>query len=224
VTRRYIPDPDALGAALAARVDQLDHTIRSHDTRLTGLAGDVTALGRGVADLTAQIRRTTGGLPQPRNGSAPGSPSSGATGSDGGEEEGQPDWVAVDDPDLAREWLTGLAQWTDTVLRTHGVRLNASCWLLHPDVVAELLALRADRDAAYTGDRPTLVSEWLARWLPGAADRVATALAACITERGHRHQGSTYDATGLDPASVATWWTTDRATPAPVAFALPRLA
>jgi hypothetical protein len=49
VTRRYSPDPDALAAALAARVDRLEHD--------TGQAAtDLASLGRGVAQLTAQIR------------------------------------------------------------------------------------------------------------------------------------------------------------------------
>jgi hypothetical protein len=94
---------------------------------------------------------------------------------------------------------------------------------LHPDVVTDLLALTSEREGAYTGPRPTPVSEWLARWLPATTTRIHAALRPCAQERGHVHNGITYDTTGFDPFSAGAWWATDRHIPAPEAFALTRL-
>jgi hypothetical protein len=208
VNRRYSPDPDALAAALAARVDRLER-----EARQTG--ADVTAIGRGLAGLTAQIRR----LADP-----PATLEAGPDDEDGmNEVAGQPDWMDVDDADTARVWLTGLHDWLTDVAGHHGLTMPPACWPLHPDVVALLLAVQGEREAAYHGQRPTPVTEWLTRWLPAASTAITTALAACVAERGHRAGARTYDATGLDLASVAAWWATDRHIPAEHAFALPAL-
>lgn len=208
--KRYTPDPDALAAALASRVDALERQLHS-------LGIDVTALGRGVAELTAQIRHLTqvgGGTHGPGPTASP----------DHQEDEAakQRDWLNVTDPVLATEWLTDLTEWLDTVGTRHGLAVQVPCWVLHPDVVTELLALATERTSVYTGDRPTAVCEWLSRWLPGALERVTTALAGCVADRGHREAGCLYSTRNVDlsPSTVATWWTTDRATSAPVAFDL----
>jgi hypothetical protein len=207
VNRRYSPDPDALAAALAARVDRLEHQVRQTGT-------DVAAIGRGLADLTGQIRRL-------------GDPAAPLEAGPDDEEDigvaGQPDWMRLADADTAREWLTGLDDWLTDVAGPHGLTVASVCWPLHPDVVALLLALLGEREAAYHGQRPTPVTEWLTRWLPAASTAITTALAACVAERGHRAGARTYDATGLDLASVAAWWATDRHIPAEHAFALPAL-
>jgi hypothetical protein len=208
VNRRYSPDPDALAAALAARVDRLEHQARQTGT-------DLAAIGRGLADLTAQIRRLTDhDIP----------PTVGGDDEESVDEAGaQPDWMDVDDAETAHEWLTGLDDWLTDVAGHHGLTVPAGCWLLHPDVVALLLAVQGERETAYHGQRPTPVTEWLTRWLPATQAAISSALAGCVAERGHRAAGRTYDTTGLDAASVAAWWATDRHTPAEHAFALPAL-
>jgi hypothetical protein len=210
VSRRYLPAGELLAAALAGRIDSLER-------QLTQTARDVTALGRGLTDLTTQIRtlttNTTANLTSPA-----GSPPPAVV-----LEEGQPDWFAVTDPDTARDLLTGLSGLVGAVLVHHGITLTVACWALHPDVVADLLALAAERDAAYTGPRPTPVSEWLSRWLPATTERITTALTGCVAERGHRDGGRVYDTTGFDPLSAAAWWAMDRHVPAAEAFALTRL-
>jgi hypothetical protein len=213
VIRRYDPDPAALLTALAGRVDAIERDLHS-------ATGDLTGLGRGVADLTAEIRRLAALTP----GDGSGAEGNGEQGGvDGEESSGQPDWLTVEDVETARLWLVELHRWVRDVLPGHGVVIAAACWPLHPDVVSVLLALEVERETAYAGERPTPVTEWITRWLPAAGVRIDLALAACVSERGHHHTGVVYDATGLDPASIATWWATDRATPAPAAFALPRL-
>jgi hypothetical protein len=211
VSRRYLPDPDALTAAIARRVDAIE---RDQATA----AGEVTALGRGVAELTAEIRRLARLTPANDD-----TTENAADGTAEGEAPVQPDWLTVEDVETARIWLVELHRWVTEVLPGHGFTVTAPCWPLHPDVVAVLLALEVERETAYASDRPTPVTEWLTRWLPAATARIDTALAGCISERGHQHADAVYDATGLDPASVAAWWVTDRDTPAPDAFTLPRL-
>jgi hypothetical protein len=206
VTRRYVPSGESLAAALAGRVDNLETEIRQ-----TG--ADVASLTRGITDLTTQIRTLTTNTTSPAG--LPADPD--------GEEDGQPDWFAVTDPDQARELLTGLVRLTDVVLSHHGITLTPACWPLHPTVVVDLLALACERSAAYAGERPTPVSEWLARWLPATTERISTALAGCVGERGHREGQHLYDTTGFDSLSAAAWWAIDRELPAPEAFALPRL-
>jgi hypothetical protein len=213
MSRRYLPPDEALTGVLAGRVDALEHELRRN-------TGDVTALGRAVTDLTTQIRVLTTNL-------TPSSPTSSSTVDDPGEDAkevaGQPDWFAVTDPDDATTILTTLTTWVKDIGAHHGITLPAVCWPLHPDVVADLLALSTERDTAYTGPYTTPVSEWLTRWLPATTDRISTTLSGCVAVGGHRDHNRTYDATGLATYTIAAWWATNRHTPAPHALALPHL-
>jgi hypothetical protein len=206
MTRRYQPDGTLLLTAMAGRVDALEKSAEEGRK-------DVAAIGRGLADITAQLRRLN-------DTSHPTGP---APSSSSGDElaEQQPDWLTVDDPSVAREWLAAAQGFVDGVLVHHGVGMTMPCWPLHPTVVADLLAMACERDAAYTGATPTPVSEWLSRWLPAGIERITRAMAECVVERGHRVHGRTYDVTGFDPASAATWWATERHLDAVQAFALP---
>jgi hypothetical protein len=215
VSRRYLPAGDTLATLLAGRVDALEQQLAQN-------AGDVTALGRGVADLTTQIRQLT------NTPAAGGSGDGGAGAEENGpaEEEppvGQPDWFTVTEPEDAIEILTTLTVWVQNIGAHHGIALPVACWGLHPDVVAALLALAAERDTAYTGPQPTPVSEWLARWLPAGVAAITTALACCTEARAHTEAGIAYSLAGFDPISAGPWWALDRITPAPTAFALPVL-
>ena len=216
MSRQYRPAGDMLAAVLAGRVDALEQ-------QLTQNAGDVTALGRGVADLTTQIRQLA------TTPAAGGSIGVGSGDDDQEEEEqdeppvGQLDWFAVVEPEVAIGILTTLTAWVERIGAHHGIDLPVACWGLHPDVVAALLALAAERDTAYTGPQPTPVSEWLARWLPASITAVTAALAGCAEARGHSEAGIAYGLTGFDPVSAGPWWALDRTTPASVAFALPAL-
>jgi hypothetical protein len=206
--KKHLPDTGAALGALAARLDALDHLAATVDTH----TGDITALARAVADLTAQARTqaqaaTTRAIRNAGTNHTGTDPDTGA-GTDAGPATGtgQPDWVTVTDPALAAGWLTGAHAFITGVLAPIGAAPPAACWPLHPDVVTEVLALQAQHHHAYTTD-PTAVSEYLSRWLPGAVARITDALAACTADRGHRHGGATYHVPVLDPARVATWWT-----------------
>jgi hypothetical protein len=117
--------------------------------------------------------------------------------------------------------LRGIQDLAGSVLVHYGIALTMPCWSLHPTVVADLLALTHERDTAYTGPRPTPVSEWLTRWVPASRERISTSLTLCATFRGHREGMTSYDTTGFGPLSAAAWWAIDRHIPAARAFALP---
>ena len=216
--KRSVPDPSAMVSALAARVDALEQ-----DTRV--LRTDADGLGRGYARLTTQIDRlanrastTTGAGAGGTSGTAG---RSAPTGPGAADDEGQPDWLTVTDPDVAVAWVTAADIWARDILTRHGLALTSTpCWPIHPDVVGDLLALIAQREEAYGGAKPAAVSEWLTRWLPAGIDRIRGRLAVCLDERGHSQNSRIYDAKPVDPAHAAHWWATDRNTPAPKALAL----
>src|SRR5689334_19838006 len=105
--RRVVPDAGALSAALAGRVDGIERDLGE-------LRGDVQALGRGLADLTGQLRRLASLDGMPAVG--PTSTTDAADGEDDGGrgghdaalvledagEEGQRDWLTVSDPLVAQ--------------------------------------------------------------------------------------------------------------------------
>jgi hypothetical protein len=196
--KQYVPDPAI--EALAARLDTVERRLG----QVEQLQADVTALGRGVADLTGQVRRLTDLAARPAAvAGSGGSPAASGTEADAA---GQPDWTTVTDPDTAAAWLVALADWSGAVLTPLGAAPASPCWPLHPAVVVELLALVAEHRAAYAAAGPTAVSEWLARWLPGATGRIHRALDRCAQERGHVQDGRAYQLPHLDVIAVATWW------------------
>ncbi len=200
---RYSPDPGDLGKALAARLDKLE---RAHAETHT----DVQALGRGLNDLASAVR----------SGSATTGTTSGAASQNEEEQAAQPDWFARDlTAELACEMVTVLRAQTEVVLAHYGIELAPPCWVLHPTVVADLLALVCERQTAYADERPTRVSEWVNRWQPAAAERVTTALNPADrtepTTTATGACGTSATSTPLRRHLVAT----DRNTPAPDAFA-----
>jgi hypothetical protein len=239
--RRPVADGSAVLAAVAARMDGLERDLAT-------VRDDVTALGRGLADLIAQIRRLTG--PTGNTGDGPpaghttdgyvveGSPGEGDGEARPGEgdsaeivpqeDEGQRDWWAITDPGLAYEWLVEVAGWAQGAPAWYGVDLAGTpCWPLHPVVIGDLLAGAAQRAHAYTAADPTGVSEWLTRWQTAARARIRTDLDECRRDEAHHHDGRLYDATGLNTPTglrdAATWWATARDVPAPTWLHLPHL-
>lgn len=226
MSRRPVPDPTAVVAVVAGRVDGIE---QGQDE----LRRDVTALGRGLADVIAHLRRLThdqpGAVPP---GSLPAGtrtpPSSDGDGEGGDDDEAQVDWFTITDPGTAQDLLTAADQWAGGVLAWHGLDLaGVQCWPLHPCVVIDVLALSAAREHAYPQADPTPVIEWLTRWLPNGIDRIRAALTPCLQDHAHAEAGALFDATGLTTpqglAAAATWWACHRDTPAPVWLDLPRI-
>jgi hypothetical protein len=228
--RRASVDLDAVTAANTRRIDALDRQIHS-------VVDDLAALGRGLAQLTAQIRRLTDLAGPPAGGltvgtaDAPTGTAAGVDGEIGGEGPtgfdpgaGLPDWIRLDLPHaaVAEDLLGQVAAFLARV----GVHLAVpavACWPLHPAVVVDLLAVMSQYDHAYTGDNPSGVSELLTRWLPATRERIKRALAGCTDVGAHDHDGHLYLAEALDPHEVAAWWTSRRDTPAVAALHLPRI-
>lgn len=138
-------------------------------------------------------------------------------------------WLALpDDPAQARQLLADLLDWLQQVyLRyTDAAPSLPDCWLWHPDIVEELLWLRAAWLAAYTGPAAsiTAVGDWHDRYRPGVVQRLRTVAGTCSLENHTATESagsSRLDtaATLTDAAAaIATWWATGRtndAAPAP---------
>jgi hypothetical protein len=208
--RRHEPDPVAAVAALGRRLDGIDTRLN----RVDQLAEDVSALGRGLADLTAQLRglsqaagrRVVAAPLQPPAATAGGGTDIDSVGSapalDAAE---QPNWLTVSDPDVAGHWLAEAVSFSEDVLARLGLRLAPACWLLHPRTVVEVIALRAQYIQAYAAG-VTDVSELLSRWLPGTAARISKDLSSCDAQRAHQCRGRAWEIPHLDPMRVAAWW------------------
>ena len=211
--KKSIPDPNAVATALAGRLEQVEIRL----TALEDVRQDVAALGRGLADVVAQVRalsdhtsRRIVAMPNQRTGNGTDPSGDGASVDD--ESDGQPNWLTVTDAAAATQWLVDAVAFADDVLRPLGSAPPSACWLLHPVVVVEVIALQAQYRVAYTSENATEVSEVLSRWLPGAAGRIGKALSSCQSERAHRVDGRLFEIPHLDPVRVAAWWIESRGT------------
>ncbi|NLT55608.1 MAG: hypothetical protein GXX79_13815 [Actinomycetales bacterium] len=213
MARRYLPGTDTgepgVVKAVTGRLAVLSGRLDAVETVLEEHGKDLTALGRGLAAL----RTTQPTTPAPTVGKTAGSGGAGDSG-DGEGSEGPRCWMTVADPDQAARWLTDATAWLGEVGSGHRLDL-VPCWPLHPDVVAEVLALAETWRSAYQGN-PTDVAEWLTRWLPAAKDRISASLNRC--QVGHAINRTTYATDGLTPDAVAHWWTTDRTTSPEIAL------
>ena len=221
---------DGAVTALARRLDDVDTRLLQLDV----LTRDVAAIGRGLADLTAQVRALTeatnrGIVTAPNRNPFPGGDGDAEAllSDDGAGEEGtQPNWLTVTDPDLAGQWLADAMTFAEEVLaRFPDTRLPA-CWPLHAIAVVEMVALRAQYATAYEAAHPGPVSELLGRWLPGTVRRLRKATGECERRAGHVEGRHVYQVPALDPGRVALWWVESRGSDptASVAFAMTRTA
>jgi hypothetical protein len=216
---------------LGRRLDAVDTHLVRVDARLAQvdqLSADVAAVGRGLAELTAQVRalnqtRHTGAGPAPATGEDDDPDQGGDVDEEGEHGHLQPDWLTVTDPDLAGRWLADAAEFATQVLAHFPGTTLPACWPLHPAAVVDLIALNFQRAEAYRGETAAGVSEYQARWLPGAVRRLTAATANCANRLGHVEDKRVYQVPALDPHLVALWWIDSRSagSPAPsVAFAL----
>jgi hypothetical protein len=117
--------------------------------------------------------------------------------------------------------LLRLGQWVEGIyLRYTDARQLPDCWLWHPDVVEELVWLRAAWLAAYAPAAPvSAAGDWHDRQRPGVVRRIRDYAGLCSLEAhlpsGEQHTpaptGHTVDAV---PA-IAAWWATARNQVAP---------
>jgi hypothetical protein len=226
VRKPQLPADDAV-TALARRLDDVDTRL----LQLDALTRDVAAVGRGLADLTAQVRALTeatnrGIVTAPNRKPLPAGSddTTAASGGDDGATEGmvQPNWLTVTDPDLAAAWLAAAMTFAAEVLARFPDGSVPDCWPLHEAAVVEMVALQSQYATAYEAEHPGPVSELLGRWLPGAVRRLTKATAECERRSGHVEGRHVYQVPHLDAGRVAVWWVESRGTDptASVAFAM----
>lgn len=221
---RADPDLAAWVSGLGRRLDAVDTHLVRVDARLAQVdqvAADVSAVGRGLAELTVQVRALTEATGRTII-AGPNHPPAADTDPEEQAGAGQPDWLTVTDPDLAAQWLSDAVEFATHVLAQFPNTALPACWPLHPTAVTELIALHRQHRDAYAASGPAGVSEFLARWLPGAVHRIKAATSACETRSGHVEGKHVYHVPALDPARVALWSidTRTNAIPASEAFCL----
>jgi hypothetical protein len=117
--------------------------------------------------------------------------------------------------------LDRLAQWVEGIyLRYTDARHLPDCWLWHPDVVEELLWLRAAWLAAYAPEAPAnAAGDWHDRQRPGVVRRIRDYAGLCSLEAhlpgGERHASALAAPTADATVVIAAWWATCRDQPAP---------
>jgi hypothetical protein len=203
------PPPDT-GAAVAALARELEGLRRIVDQLLL-LPGRVDE----VAGLVARLTETTA---QQRPIPAPPPPA------------GEVSWLDLPpDVDEAELTLSSLVDWMLVVYLRYSdaARTLPACWLWHPDVVEELLWLRAAWLTAYSVIAPlSAPGDWHDRQRPGVVRRIRDYAGMCSLENhqlGAESHGPAPAVPAADAAGpIACWWSTNRtgAPPAPTAAQL----
>jgi hypothetical protein len=202
------PDTTAAVAGLAREVEAL----RRGMARLRSLPARVQEL----ADLLARLADATAEPPAAEPNSVTWSwlslPDAAQSGADGDAPLGDTEVL-----------LTDLIGWMSRIYLRYAdaARTLPACWLWHPEVVEELLWLRAAWLAAYTDPRAAVsqAADWHDRLRPGVVRRVKDYAGLCSIEN-HQPPTDRDPATGVVPLAqaaglIAAWWATRRADPPP---------
>jgi hypothetical protein len=207
------PDPAAAVAGLAREVEALRRAL----DQLRGLPARVEE----VADLVTALADATTEPPVTDAGRAAWSwlnlPQAAQSGPDA-------DAVVED----AERLLAELVAWIGRVYLRYAdaARTLPACWLWHPEVVEELVWLRAAWLAAYADPRSAIsqAADWHDRLRPGVVRRVKDYAGLCSVEN---HQPARDGDTPADPVPltsaaglIAAWWATRRDRPAPAPTAM----
>lgn len=205
--RKEIANVLKMAKAVASRLDMLEEgdigdlrdQVGSLEQKVKETADNVHALGRGIASISNRLDllRRPVAVPDPEP-------------EEEEEGEGGRDWLAVDDPEVAFEWLVELDEWHDKRYRWLVGKALPECWPWHPRAVVELLAMHEQYVAAYGSDNPTLRSDFLGRWLKYGHDQVTNVLAECGPGT---HLDRVLGQTKADPSelrNLAAWWALDR--------------
>lgn len=120
----------------------------------------------------------------------------------------QPDWLNVEDPDVAEAMLLDTVTWVDIYGVHLGLSLDA-CWPWHPGAVALLLAAAQHYRAAYAGDVPRAVTEFLTSVLTAITRALKPIMRDC-NDYEHIESGTGYTIHRDLLPQLAAWWVTDR--------------
>lgn len=119
---------------------------------------------------------------------------------------GQRDWFTVRDPAAAAKWVADLQQWFDWVYARRTGAVLPPCWVWHPVVVSDLLALQAHHVWAYKQAQPTAVTQLRREWFGKMSESPVSGLNDCIKDGAH------YSAEGSRSVDVSRlqdyleWW------------------
>ena len=187
--RTPAPLPADAVAALARQVERLETKVDG----LHGLADTVAGLADELAELVHASARP---------------------------DEPAPSWLWPLDPRDGEETESLLAQlirWAGRVHLRYDDAALPECWLWHPDVVEELIWLRAAWHAAYHGPAASVqrAGDWHDRQRPGVVRRIRVAAGSCSL-REHFEPAPAPAVPVADAApTIAAWWATGSG-PAPV--------
>ncbi|WP_432830032.1 hypothetical protein [Dactylosporangium sp. CA-092794] len=207
-------------APLTDEVARLRARLLDVEQRLASVTAAVNDLAGIAADVTALSERLTDQAPH-RTAAAPPRPS----------------WFEAD-AERAVALLTDLTDWVARILVRHVAAREAlpECWMLHGEVVEELLWLKDAWAEAYHGPQstPSLVADWHDRRLPGLMSRIkrypgqncgfaehrGTTTGYRLREEHHPHDRFA-PLTGEAVAAYARWWAVTRGLGPDVAPILP---
>lgn len=190
---------DAALRALAADVEDLGRRLRQVEKTAAQAADDAGQARRAVVDVANMVTSrlaTTSGSPAAAGGSA-------------GE---RVPWLAADDIDAARRDVADLIGWLRDVYLHYDDATLPDCWLWHPGIVAELMALRDVWAAAHYGDQasPQRVMDWHDGYRPRTVRRVRELLTGCSLDRHAPGGDREYRPTrvpGVDMSGeLVAWW------------------
>jgi hypothetical protein len=175
------------------------------DVEVEALRGEVATLSGVVAELGGMVQDLAGDIIRFV---AQGDPSAVRS------------WISVDDPELGRLMLADLAEWLDAVWVRFPGPVLPECWAYHPAVVEELwVVMNLYRSCFRKGGTWQGFADWLARYRPGAAERIDKAAGSC--ELSEHVPGSELDpekwpsVPSVDLSEVADYWTGHRRAPYP---------
>lgn len=160
-------------AALASEVERLSRQVAAQQDDLRQAQQTAEHAHRVLVDIVDRVQAIADQQP-----TATSPPAAG-----GGPSTGPVSWLTLEDPDQARTLLHQLADWLAQVYIHYPGATNSlgECWPWHPNVVEELLALKAAWHAAY--DDPTApphrALDWHDRALPATIHHLNTTLGDC---------------------------------------------
>jgi hypothetical protein len=182
--------------ALARQLERLQSKVERYD--IDGLRADV----RGITTTVAGIAEELAQLLAPSGGDDP-----------------APSWLWPAEPmspDDAASVLAQLVRWARRVYVRYSDGALPECWLWHPDVIEELMWLRAAWQAAYLGPMASAqrAADWHDRQRPGVVRRVRASAGSCSL-REHFDPPAPAVVPVADAAlAIAAWWA-DPAVPMP---------
>jgi hypothetical protein len=184
------PPADAI-AALARQVERLETKVDSYGLdRLRNSVHDLATTVAGLAEELAELVNSSDAAENP-----------------------PPSWLWPAEPINVEEAAGLLAQtnrWAARVYLRYRDAELPECWLWHPEVIEELLWLRAAWISAYGGPMASAqrVADWHDRQRPGVVRRVCAAAGSCSL-REHFEQPPTPAVPAADAApAIAAWWVT----------------